>query len=93
MSRKCRWPTRQPDSLLGYPVYTDPNVASMASDAKVAYVGSWDSYYIRDTIGLRLERSDDMKFDLNHAAFRGLLRTDGDSLDVTSVVALHQAVS
>jgi HK97 family phage major capsid protein len=83
----------QPDSLLGYPVYTDPNVASMASDAKICFFGSWDSYYIRDTIGLRLERSDDLKFDLNQAAFRGLLRTDGDSLDATAIVTLHQAVS
>ncbi len=31
--------------------------------------------------GFRLERSDDLKFDLNQTVFRGLLRTDGNLVD------------
>lgn len=83
----------QPDTFLGDPVYFDPNVASMASDAKIIYYGDWSAYYIRDTRQFRLERSDDLYFDKNQVAFRGLLRTDGDLIDTNAINALHQAVT
>jgi HK97 family phage major capsid protein len=38
----------QPDRLLGERVYFDPNVASMASDAKIMFYGDWSAYFIRD---------------------------------------------
>jgi HK97 family phage major capsid protein len=83
----------QPDTFLGAPVYFDPNVASMASDSKTVFFGDWSAYYIRDTKGFRLERSDDLAFDKNQAVFRGLMRTDGDLLDNYAITALHQSVS
>lgn len=83
----------QPDTFLGDPVYFDPNVASMASDAKVLAYGDFSAYYIRDVSGFRLERSDDLYFDKNQVAFRGLLRTDGDLIDSHAINALHQAVT
>jgi HK97 family phage major capsid protein len=83
----------QPDTFLGDPVYFDPNVASMASDAKVIAYGDFSAYYIRDVSGFRLERSDDLYFDKNQVAFRGLLRTDGDCIDANAINVLHQAVT
>jgi len=71
----------QPDALFGYRVEMDASVASMASNAKIVAFGSWDAYWIRDVKGLRIERSNDLKFDLNQTVFRGLLRTDGNLLD------------
>jgi len=82
----------QPDTFLGDPVYFDPNVASMASNAKIVYYGAWEAYYIRDTRNFRLERSDDLYFDKNQVAFRGLLRTDGDLIDANAINALKQSV-
>lgn len=83
----------QPDTFLGDPVYFDPNVASLASDAKTVYYGDWSAYYIRDTRNFRLERSDDLLFDRNQIAFRGILRTDGDLIDTNAINAIHQAVT
>lgn len=83
----------QPDTFLGDPVFFDPNVASMASDAKIVLYGDFSAYYIRDVAGFRLERSDDLYFDKNQVAFRGLLRTDGDLIDTNAINALHQAVT
>ena len=76
----------QPDRLLGYPVFTDPNVASLASSAKIIAFGDFSAYYIRDVRGVRLERSDHFAFGKNHVAFRGLLRTDGDLADTTGAI-------
>lgn len=83
----------QPDTFLGDPVYFDPNVASMASDAAVVAYGDFSAYYIRDIRGFRLQRSDDLAFDKNQAAFRGILRTDGDLIDTHAISLLHQAVT
>lgn len=83
----------QPDTFLGNPVYFDPNVASMASGAKIVYFGDWSAYYIRDTRNFRLERSDDLYFNLNQVAFRGILRTDGDLIDTNAINALVQVVA
>lgn len=82
----------QPDTFLGDPVYFDPNVASMASNAKIVYYGDWSAYYIRDTRNFRLERSDDLLFDKNQIAFRGILRTDGDLIDSNAINVLKQSV-
>jgi HK97 family phage major capsid protein len=82
----------QPDTFLGDPVYFDPNVASMASNAKIVFYGDWSAYWIRDTRNFRLERSDDLYFDKNQVAFRGLLRTDGDLIDTAAINALKQSV-
>ena len=71
----------QPDSLLGYRVEMDASGASMASNAKIVAFGDWSAYWIRDVVGFRLERSDDLYFNLNQTAFRGLLRTDGNLAD------------
>jgi HK97 family phage major capsid protein len=77
-----------PDSLLGRPVLTDPNVAVMAASAKSILFGDFSSYYaIRDVSGVRFERSDDFRFANDLVAFRALIRTDGKPMDATAVKA------
>lgn len=79
----------QPDRLLGFPVYTDPNVASVASTKKVAYFGDWDSYFVRTVGGFRFERSDEFSFNTDESTFRGLLRVDGDAADANAINAIR----
>jgi len=82
----------QPDLLLGYPVYTDPNVASLASNAKIIAFGDFSAYYIRTVGPVVLERDDSRFFDTDEVAIRGKWRVDGDVLDVTALNLLKQSV-
>jgi HK97 family phage major capsid protein len=79
----------EPDLLLGKPVFTDPNVASVASTKKVVYFGDWSAYYIRISDAFRLERSDDYAFNTDLVTFRGLARIDGDVIDTTALNAIR----
>lgn len=79
----------EPDRLIGYPVWTDPNVASIASTKKVAYFGDWSTYYVRTAQGFSLERSDDFAFDKDLSTFRGLARVDGDWIDSNGINAIR----
>jgi HK97 family phage major capsid protein len=83
----------QPDRLLDFPVYTDPNVASLASSAKVLAFGDFSKYYIRQVGNFTFERSDDYAFNVDEIAFRGKWRVDGDVIDVTAINILKQAVA
>ncbi len=79
----------EPDRLVGYPVYTDPNVASIASTKKVVYFGDWNAYYVRTVGGFRFERSDEVAFASDEVAFRGLSRVDGDHFDANAINAIR----
>jgi len=83
---------RQPDMLLGYPVFTDPNVASMASNARIATFGDWSAYYLRTVGNLIVERNDSVGFDTDQVHFRGKWRADGAFADLTAVNLLKQSV-
>jgi HK97 family phage major capsid protein len=79
----------EPDLLLGTPVFTDPNVASVASTHKPVFFGDWSAYYIRIADTFRLERSDDYAFNTDLVTFRGLARVDGDVIDTTALNAIR----
>ena len=82
----------QPDTLLGFPVYTDPNVASIASNAKVLAFGDWNGYFIR-TVGNVIVDSDTSRyFDTDQTGFRGRWRVDGDYVDTTAVNVVKVSV-
>jgi HK97 family phage major capsid protein len=82
----------QPDRLLGFPVYTDPNVASCASNAKIMAFGDFSAYYIRQIGNFILERSDEYAFNTDLVTFRGKWRVDGDCIDGTALNLLKQSV-
>jgi HK97 family phage major capsid protein len=82
----------QPDTLLGYPVFTDPNVASMASNALIGAFGNWGGYYLRTVGNVLVQRDDSAGFTTDEVFFRGKWRVRGGYQDTTAVVLLKQNV-
>ena len=75
-----------PDTLLGKPVHTDPNVAAVAPSAKSVAFGDFSAYFVRQVNGIRFERSDDYAFNTDLVTFRALLRGDGLTVDQTGAI-------
>lgn len=75
----------QPDQLLGYAIYENPDVAAVATSAKSVLFGSLKEYYVRMAGGISFERSDDYAFANDLITFRARVRIDGD-LPQTSAV-------
>lgn len=78
----------EPDSLVGKPFMTDPNIAVSGAGAKVAVFGDPMKYLIRQVRTLRVTRSDEFGFDRDVVAFRVAWRGSGDLFDLNSVKAL-----
>ena len=78
----------QPDKLLGYPVYTDPNCATQGSNAIFATFGWFGEYVIRTVGAFQLETSPHVYFATDEMAFRGLWEVDGDHRDVSALNSL-----
>ena len=75
----------QPDGLLGYPVFTDPNCATSGSNAKFLTFGNFSEYVIRTVGSPVIEKDASVYFASDQIAFRGKWRADGDHLDVSSL--------
>jgi HK97 family phage major capsid protein len=75
-----------PDLILGKPVYTDPNIATVALSAKSLLFGDWSRYFVRMVNGVRFERSDDYAFNADLITFRCLIRADGNLIDRTGAI-------
>ncbi|MDL4772913.1 phage major capsid protein [Actinomadura xylanilytica] len=73
-------------TLLGRPVYVDPNVPAVGTGAKSVLFGDMSRYWVRQVRTLRFERSDEYAFDRDLITFRGLWRADGDLIDTTGAV-------
>ena len=82
----------EPGGLLGYPVWTDPNVASMASNAIVAGFGDASAFWIRTVGNLAIERDDSVYFATDEVGFRGKWRADSDMIDTTAWNILRNSV-
>jgi HK97 family phage major capsid protein len=67
----------QPDMLLGYPVYENPAVASVATAAFSIGVGHLPSYKVRLAGGIQVAQSADYAFNEDVTTFRVTARTDG----------------
>lgn len=76
-----------PDTLLGYPVAINDDVAVMAANAKSIAFGDFSKYTIRDVSGTTvLRRFDDSAFALaNQVGFCGWTRSGGNLLDTAAV--------
>jgi len=80
----------QPDTILGKPVFVDPNVPAPAANAKSVAFGDMSQYFVRLAGGVRFERSDDFAFNSDLVTFRALLRADGALVDLTGAVKVFQ---
>jgi HK97 family phage major capsid protein len=84
-----------PDTILGRPVYADPNmpVFTASTAEKVVAFGDFGGYFIRDVTPLRFERSDDFLFSSDMVSFRAIYRTDGKLGDTNAIVLYQSAAS
>lgn len=79
-----------PDTLLGKPVYTDPNVAAAAIGAKSVLFGDVSAYVVREAGGIRFERSDEFAFTSDLVTFKCVYRADGDLVDTSGAIKSFQ---
>ena len=75
-----------PDTILGKPVVSDPNVAAVALSAKSIIFGDFSAYFVRIAGGIRFERSTDFAFNTDQITFKAVLRGDGILADQTGAV-------
>lgn len=76
----------QPDTILGKPVLTDPNVADIGLSAESVIFGDISQYFVRLAGGVRFERSDEFAFNSDLVTFRALMRADAALVDLTGAV-------
>ena len=70
-----------PDTLLGYPLIINNDMAVMAAGAKSVLFGDLSKYIIRDVLGITLIRLEERYADFHQVAFLAFARMDGDLLD------------
>lgn len=76
----------QPDTILGKPVLTDPNVADIGLSAESVIFGDFSQYFVRLAGGIRFERSDEFAFNSDLVTFRALMRADAALVDLTGAI-------
>jgi len=76
----------EPNSILGRPYVSDPNVADLGTGNITMAYGDFSTYMIRDVGQMRVERSDDYAFNTDLVTWRVVLRTDGDLTDTTGAI-------
>jgi HK97 family phage major capsid protein len=76
----------QPDQLLGYPVYENPDVAAIGTAARSVLFGNFASaYYVRQVRGIDVARDDSVGFVNDLITFRVTWRGDGNVVDPNAV--------
>lgn len=75
-----------PETLLGQPVYTDPNMPATGLSNKSVLFGDFSRYFVRLAGGVRFERSDDFAFSTDLITYRALLRGDGALMDTSGAI-------
>jgi HK97 family phage major capsid protein len=75
----------QPATLLGYPVYENPNVAAVGTAAKSVLFGHLPSFKVRVAGGIRVDQSSDFAFNTDTVTYRGLIRLDGGLTHATHI--------
>lgn len=73
--------TGAPDTLLGYPIIINQDVAAMGVSAKSVVFGDLSKYLIRDVLGVTLLRLEERYADFHQVAFLAFARMDGDLLN------------
>jgi HK97 family phage major capsid protein len=80
-----------PDTLLGYPVQVNQDVAVMAANAKSILFGDFTYYKIRDVMEVTLFRFDDSAYiKLGQIGFLAWMRSGGNFVDVGGAVKYYQ---
>jgi HK97 family phage major capsid protein len=81
-------------TILGKPVDVNQNLADMAASAKSILFGDFSQYYIRDVIGLLLQRYDDSAYaKKGQVGFLAWARTGGNLVEPAAVKFFQNAAS
>jgi HK97 family phage major capsid protein len=67
----------QPATLLGYPIFENPDVAAVGSATKSVLFGHLPSFKVRVAGGVRVDQSSDFQFANDLVNYRGIIRLDG----------------
>jgi HK97 family phage major capsid protein len=79
-----------PDSLLGYGITINQQMAAMAANAKSIAFGDLSKYFIRDVKGITVVRLAERYADFGQVGFLAFARADGNLLDAgTHPVAVY----
>lgn len=80
-----------PETVLGRPIFENPDMAAVASASKSIVFGDTHRYVVRRVGTLRVEISRDYKFNTDQLAMKAVARLDGDLLDANAVAYLVSA--
>lgn len=83
----------EPDSLLGYPLVVNNDVAAMATSAKSILFGALKKYKVRRVKDITLLRLNERYADAHQVGFIAFARFDGDMLDAGTDPVKHYANS
>jgi HK97 family phage major capsid protein len=75
----------QPATLLGYPIYENPNVQAVGSATRSVLFGHLPSFKVRVAGGIRVDQSSDYAFNTDTVTYRGLIRLDGGLTHATHI--------
>lgn len=79
-----------PDTILGYPVTINQDVAVMAANAKSILFGDFTYYKIRDAMDIQMFRFDDSAYiKLGQVGFLAWMRSGGNFVDVGGAVKYY----
>jgi HK97 family phage major capsid protein len=85
--------TTGPDTFLGYPIYTDPDVPAPGAGNISVLFGDWRrTYIVRRVTGFGIQRQNELHSDSGQVGFRGYERVDGRVVLAAAAIALaHSA--
>lgn len=75
----------QAATLLGYPVFENPNVAAVGTGNKSVLFGHLPSFKVRVAGGIRVDQSADFAFNTDTVTYRGVIRLDGGLTHATHI--------
>ena len=81
----------QPDTLLGRPLVTNEDIASLATGATTMLFGDFSRFYICDRAGIAIQRLNELYAANGQVGFRVFHRTDSNLLLTEAVKKLVQA--
>lgn len=80
-----------PDTLLGKPLYADPDMAAATTGLVSVLFGDFSYYWIRDVNGIEFQRLNELYAANGQVGFRAFHRTDGLLQNTAAVKKLTQA--
>jgi HK97 family phage major capsid protein len=83
-----------PDTFLGKPIYTSPDLATPAASAKSGVFGDiGQAYLIRRVNGFSLQRQNELYSNNGQVGFRGYERVDGRIRNASAAIVLQHAAT